>query len=244
MATAQLPQVRYQRRAFLRPQVVWLAFTGVIAVGLALDIILLAATGQLMPLIVSAERLPRGVLAVAALMLLAVAIPGGRWEAQHLWTAHRLRVRERRIEQLTPLASRLHVSPLRLDAISVKTLHDLSPKEFELAMCDLLTLLQYRDVKHTGRAGDLCADLIATAPSGKHIVAQCKRYAPDHPVGSPEVQTFLGMVTIHHRVPRGLYFTTSSYTRDAVKLAAEHPAHLTLYDGEDLIGMVHALAIR
>lgn len=244
MATAQVPQVRTQERGLPRRRVVWLAFTGVIAVGLLLDVALLAATGLLTPLLATVQRLPTGVLVGSGALLLAVAIPGGRWETQRLWQARLLRIRERRIEHLTPLAKRLHVSPLRFDTVTIKMLHNLSPKDFELAMCDLLALMNYRDVKHTGRAGDLCVDLTATAPHGKHIVAQCKRYAPERPVGSPEVQTFIGMVTIHYKAPLGLYFTTSDYTREARKLAAEHPDHLTLYDGEDLVGMIHALAIR
>ena len=236
-------QVQSQERGIQSARVVLLAFAGVIVVGLALDLTLLEATGLLAQVVAGVEGLPKGVLVGSSVLLLAIAIPTGRWETQRLWKAHLQRVRERRIESLWPLAQRLGISPFALDRVTVQMLHDLSPKDFEFAMGDLLRLQGYRDVMRTGRAGDLCVDLTAIARDGKRIVAQCKRYAPERPVGSPDVQTFLGMVEIHHHVPMGLYFTTSSYTREATRLAAAHPNRLHLYDGDDLVQMVRELAV-
>ena len=54
------------------------------------------------------------------------------------------------------------------------------------------------------------------------MVVQCKRYAPDNLVGSPVIQSFIGMVKIHHKADLGIFVTTSGYTLPAMNLAKEH----------------------
>jgi restriction system protein len=90
----------------------------------------------------------------------------------------------------------------------------------------------YRNVKRRGGPGDLGVDITARDPDGATVAVQCKRYAPGRPVGSREIQLFIGMTTTHHRVDRGTYVTTSSYTAQARKLAEQH--RITLLDGRDL----------
>jgi restriction system protein len=62
---------------------------------------------------------------------------------------------------------------------------------------------------------------------------QCKRYAPDNLVGSPVIQSFIGMVKIHHKADLGIFVTTSGYTLPAMNLAKEHADYLRLIDGPD-----------
>ncbi len=69
------------------------------------------------------------------------------------------------------------------------------------------------------------------------MVVQCKRYAPGRNVGSPELQSFIGMMTVHHRADRGMYITTSGYTAPAVALAAGKP--LELLDGRRLCDLLN-----
>lgn len=109
----------------------------------------------------------------------------------------------------------------------------LTPARFELAVARLLPALGFTDVEHTGGAGDLGADIVCQGRDGERIVVQCKRYAPEHLVGSPEVQQFIGMVAVHHKAARGIFVTTSGYTQPARDLAGQHP-QLTLIDGEGL----------
>lgn len=256
MAAAQMQRVGARERAVAHeravtrelrlPQarVIVLAFTALILGGIALDLALLAAPGLLPRIAGSLVQRSGGVALILGGALLAAAIPAARWEWLRLSRLRLLRVREQRIAELTPFATLLRVSPLVLDRVTVKTLHDLSPTAFELAMGDLLKLYNYRNVRHTGGSGDLCVDLTAEDSKGKHVVVQCKRYAPGSNVGSQELQTFLGMMTIHYHAPLGLYFTTSSYTKPALDLAAEHRDRLQLYNGDDLVAMVHALAVR
>jgi restriction system protein len=118
----------------------------------------------------------------------------------------------------------------------VQTLNDvllLSPTQFEYAVGELLRAWGYRQVRHTGGGGDLAADLTCYTPDGTHsVVVQCKRYTPGKPVGSPEIQKFIGMLTVHHRAEQGIFVTTSSFTQPALTLAREHS--LRTIDGQEL----------
>ena len=107
----------------------------------------------------------------------------------------------------------------------VRTLDDflaLSPTQFERAVGELLQVWGYTQVKHTGGAGDLAADLTCRAPDGRLVVVQCKRHAPHNSVGSPEVQKFIGMMAVHHRADTGIFVTTSSFSGPAWNLCKEH----------------------
>jgi restriction endonuclease Mrr len=111
----------------------------------------------------------------------------------------------------------------------------LSPREFELTVGSLLQAQGYQQVRHTGASGDLAADLHAFSPQGEYVVVQCKRYAPGQKVGTPDIQKFIGMMTVHHRAQRGIFVTTSSFTAPAQALAQQHP--LELIDGQRLTAL-------
>lgn len=110
----------------------------------------------------------------------------------------------------------------------------LTPREFELAIGELLKKLGYQQVRHTGKAGDLAADLHAVSPRGERVIVQCKRYAPGNGVGSGDIQKFIGM-RIHHQAQRALFVTTSTFKDPAIKLARQHG--IELIDGEQLVAM-------
>src|SRR5215472_3279372 len=77
----------------------------------------------------------------------------------------------------------------------VQTLNDLlqlTPTQFELITVELLRTYGFRHVRHTGGGGDLAADITCQTPQGYRAVVQCKRYAPHRPVGSPDIQKFIG----------------------------------------------------
>lgn len=114
----------------------------------------------------------------------------------------------------------------------LQELFALTPREFEAAVANLLTDLGYRGMERVGGAGDLSADLRGRDPKGRPAVVQCKRYAPGNRVGSPDVQQFIGMLTVHHRAERGLFVTTTTFTEPAVALAAQHG--IELIDGPRL----------
>lgn len=112
----------------------------------------------------------------------------------------------------------------------------LTPTQFELAMGELLETLGYSHVHHTGGGGDLAADLKCITPQGQQAVVQCKRYAPGNRIGSPEIQKFIGMITVHHQAQVGLFITTSSFTQPALSLAWQH--HIQTIDGMQLARLI------
>lgn len=117
-------------------------------------------------------------------------------------------------------------------AQTLDALRQLTPARFELAVGELLRARGYRDVRHTGGAGDLAADLICRDGRGARVIVQCKRYRAGCAVTSPEMQQFIGMIYAHHHADYGIYVTTSTFTRPASALAQQHG--IRLLDGAAL----------
>ena len=73
--------------------------------------------------------------------------------------------------------------------------------------------------------GDLNVDIRARDPGGSTVAVQCKRYGVGHNVGSPEVQTFIGMLfgitapSVAFSSPR-----RASPRRDGARRTARHRA--------------------
>lgn len=120
--------------------------------------------------------------------------------------------------------------PLRVQTIGELLM--LTPTQFEEAIANLLNDHGYRNVQRVGGAGDLGVDITCRDPQGRSVAVQCKRYGPGKRVASKDLQLFIGMTTVHHRVDRGLYVTTSSFTQPAAALAEQHG--IELIDGERL----------
>jgi restriction system protein len=108
---------------------------------------------------------------------------------------------------------------------------EMTPREFETAVGRILGRHGYR-LEVTGGPGDLVADLTGTDPQGRPAIVQCKRYAPEHPVGSRDVQLLIAMGVRHHRAERLVLVTTSNFTDPALDLADQHG--VTLISGEEL----------
>ena len=111
----------------------------------------------------------------------------------------------------------------------------LTPAAFEHEVADLLRSLGFTAVEVTGTAGDLQADILARDADGRETIVQCKRYAPGRTVGSPVLQSFIGMARIHHDCERAMFVTTGSFTQPACALADEHD--IELIDGDDLVAL-------
>lgn len=113
----------------------------------------------------------------------------------------------------------------------------LDAHQFEQAVAAIIRELGGRQVRVTGRSGDLSVDITFRDGDGKSIAVQCKRYTPPARVGSVEVQQFIGMAKLHHKADAAIYVTTSDYTRGALQLAAQHK-DLTLINGLMLAEML------
>lgn len=125
---------------------------------------------------------------------------------------HRRRVRERRLLQ-------------ELDR-QIRFADQLSPREFEELIARLLVQAGWADVRVSGGAGDLGADVTARSGDGRVLVVQCKRYAPHRQVSSPEMQRFLGTVWNEHHADLAWFVTTGRFTGPAADLARRNDIEL------------------
>ncbi len=123
-------------------------------------------------------------------------------------------------------------------ALNLNTLISLNPKAFEYTIAALLAAAGYTQVRVVGGSGDLAADITGLTPGGERFIAQCKRYRGKK-VGSPEIQTFIGMGHVHHRVAHLLYFTTSDFTGQALALAR---GNVELFGGERIVRWANSIA--
>ncbi|MFF2429072.1 restriction endonuclease [Streptomyces mirabilis] len=112
--------------------------------------------------------------------------------------------------------------------------YSLGPTEFEHAIAYLCQRDGCTSVEVNGGAGDLGADVTTTAPDGRRIVIQCKRYGPTHKVGSPEMQRFGGTCFTVHHAHIAVMVTTSTFTQQAASYAATQG--IRLYDEQWLAG--------
>ncbi|THA68728.1 restriction endonuclease [Streptomyces sp. A0958] len=96
----------------------------------------------------------------------------------------------------------------------------LDPDGFEAAVAALCERDGCREVEVVGGAGDLGADVLATAPDGRRVVVQCKQYGPAHKVGSQDLQRFGGTCWTVHGAQLATVVTTSEFTAPALEYAA------------------------
>jgi restriction endonuclease Mrr len=120
----------------------------------------------------------------------------------------------------------------RLLNLTLKNLKAMSPKEFEYTTAEILRRLGYKDVKVIDGSGDLGVDILAYK-DGKKVAVQCKKYISKK-VTSPEIQLFIGMMITEYKADKGLYVTTSYYTKDAYNLAMKHKDKLEIWTGRTL----------
>jgi restriction system protein len=112
--------------------------------------------------------------------------------------------------------------------------HALDPAEFEHAVAALCVRDGCTSVEVSGGAGDLGADVVATTRDGARMVLQCKRYHPEHRVGSQDLQRFGGTCFTVHEASVAIVVTTSGFTEPAVDYAAR--CGILCVDGEGLAG--------
>ncbi|MBT2440310.1 restriction endonuclease [Streptomyces sp. ISL-36] len=123
---------------------------------------------------------------------------------------------------------RLHA----IQSTEVARYHVMNPRDFEQAIAYLCQRDGCRDARVVGGAGDLGADVIATAPDGRRVVIQCKRYGPTTKVGSPDLQRFGGTCYTVHGAHVATVVTTSVFTRPAAEYARQH--RIRLFDSAAL----------
>lgn len=115
---------------------------------------------------------------------------------------------------------------------SIAVADGLSGAEFEQWLADLMRRSGFTEVMVCGGAGDLGADVVARAPDRRQVVVQCKRYAAQRRVGSPDVQRFAGTARQLHGADIAAIVTTATFTRPAQTAAAQ--LGIRLVDREQL----------
>lgn len=103
-------------------------------------------------------------------------------------------------------------------AADVEAMDALSGPDFEKVVADLMRRDGYTRVRIPGGAGDLGADVLATSPSGVKVIVQCKRYATNRKVGSPDIQKFLGTCFTEHGADQAWFATTTAFSAAAREL--------------------------
>ncbi len=116
----------------------------------------------------------------------------------------------------------------------------LSPQFFERLVVELLVKMGYggsvRDAgKAIGKSGDEGIDgVIKEDKLGLDVIyVQAKRWQPGNVVGRPEIQKFVGALA-GQGAKKGIFITTSSFTRDALEYIPRNETKIVLIDGERL----------
>jgi len=138
-------------------------------------------------------------------------------------------------ELLESAYQKLHES---LIAELLKTVKECSPAFFERLVIDVLVKMGYggsrREAgKAIGRSGDEGIDgIINEDRLGLDVIyIQAKRWQAS--IGRPEIQKFAGALQ-GHRANKGIFITTSNFTRDAEEYVSKISSKIVLIDGEQL----------
>ncbi len=98
-----------------------------------------------------------------------------------------------------------------------------------------------------GKSGDGGVDgVIDPDPLGlDRVYVQAKRYKLDAPVSEPEVRAFSGSLGAA-KATKGVFVTTSHFTRPACEFAERHPFKMVLIDGPQLAALMirHNVGVR
>jgi restriction system protein len=125
-----------------------------------------------------------------------------------------------------------------------KTLLSLDPSAFERLAQRLLRESGFIQVQVTGKSGDGGIDGVGIARINGflsfHVLFQCKRYQGSVTAG--QIRDFRG--AMQGRTDKGLFITTGTFTRDAIKEATRDGAPpIDLIDGEQLVQRLKELGL-
>ncbi len=125
-----------------------------------------------------------------------------------------------------------------LSAELLKTVRECSPAFFERLVIDVLVKMGYGGSrkeagKAIGRSGDEGIDgIINEDRLGLDVIyIQAKRWQAT--IGRPEIQKFAGALQ-GHRAKKGIFITTSDFSREAEDYVAKIDSKIVLIDGEQL----------
>jgi restriction system protein len=119
-----------------------------------------------------------------------------------------------------------------------------SPRFFETLVVDLMLAMGYGGwSKESGKATQYSADggidgVINEDPLGlETIYLQAKRYRESNTIGRPDIQAFSGALDMQ-RARKGVFITTSKFSRDALDYVGRIEKKIVLIDGQQLAEMM------
>ena len=119
----------------------------------------------------------------------------------------------------------------------LRTLKNCSPAFFERLVVDVLVKMGYGGTrqdagKAIGRSGDEGIDgIINEDRLGLDVIyIQAKKWDKDNSIGRPEIQKFAGAL-MGKKAQKGVFITTSSFTKDAQEYANQIGSKIILIDG-------------
>ena len=117
---------------------------------------------------------------------------------------------------------------------------ELSPSFFESLVVDLIIKMGYGGsresvVQKLGKSGDEGIDGVVNEDAlGLDVVyIQAKRYAADNTIGRERIQQFAGAL-VGQGASKGVFVTTSSFSKGAIDYAIKVPQRIILIDGKKL----------
>ena len=116
-----------------------------------------------------------------------------------------------------------------------QSVYDLQPHEFEQLVADVYRRHGF-NAQVTQRTRDGGKDITATCEIGGVVFRtyfECKRYAPNNPVGVDVVDRLYGVMD-KDRIDKGIIVTSSYFTQDAIKAATALNERLELVDYKKL----------
>lgn len=125
-----------------------------------------------------------------------------------------------------------------LRASLLERVRKLSPKRFEKLVLELMEKMGYGgkgSSHHLGQSNDGGVDgVINQDMLGLDTVyLQAKRYAADNPISSEQINNFLGAL-VRKNSERGVFVTTSDFTKNAREAHGQGVKRLVLINGEEL----------
>lgn len=122
---------------------------------------------------------------------------------------------------------------------SLELLRQLEWKRFELVCAEYFRLLgKVPEVLKKGADGGIDVRVFSANKSGIECAIQCKAWSSL--VGVKEVRELFGVMA-HESAPKGIFMTTSAFTKDAITFASEHSQKIFLIDGAKFISMIKVL---
>lgn len=137
------------------------------------------------------------------------------------------------------LESTMNILNNTLESELLKAILTASPQFFENLVIDLMLAMGYGGSrKDAGKATQYTQDggidgIIKEDKLGLEMIyLQAKRYT-DKTVGRPEIQAFAGALDMH-RAKKGVFITTSNFSKDALEFTSLIEKRIVLINGEQL----------